>query len=102
MRIRLGTLMATSALVLLSACGGSADDPKPASGQGSESVKTEATQAAQDQPLTQENFVERMSTAQLDAKTAHMSMTTSAAGSEFVMEGVVGVAEDPLESTTQL
>ncbi|HPU12619.1 MAG TPA: hypothetical protein PLQ19_02360 [Aeromicrobium sp.] len=99
MKKSLVALVAAVMLVGLSACGGSADSA------GSEAKAKDAETVAapaKDDPLTKENFVERLSAAQLKAKSAQMKMTTSAGGSDMTMNGVVGIDEDVTKSKTKL
>ena len=91
--------VAAAMLVGLSACGGSADTSgSEAKGKDAETVAA----PAKDDPLTKENFVERLSAAQLKAKSAQMKMATTAAGTEMTIAGAVSIDEDVTKSKTKL
>ncbi|SKB05653.1 hypothetical protein [Aeromicrobium choanae] len=91
MRKSLKVSLAATILALTSACGAGGADLTSADGSSSP-AKAAATAAAAD-PLTQENFVERLTTAQLAAGSAHVEMDGG-----VDMRGDVRLAED-LEST---
>lgn len=100
MRKTLGAVIASTALVLLSACGGGAESSDGGSGSASNTPAAEKA-AADSGPLTKDNFVDRMSAAQLEASTAHISMSAST-GSEPMMEGVIETGEDAKSSKSQI
>ncbi|TSD63639.1 hypothetical protein [Aeromicrobium piscarium] len=94
MRKLLPALLATLALLFVSACG--SDD----SGGGSGS--SEGVGEDKDVELTQENFAEEISKAQLDAGTAHMTMTMDMMGTPITMEGDTVLADDPADVAMSL
>ena len=87
MRKSLKVSLAATILALTSACGAGGTDL--ASADGSSSPAKAAAQAAASDPLTQENFVERLTAAQLEAGSAHLE-----ADGQIDMRGDVRLAED--------
>jgi len=90
MKKLLVALLAALALLFVSACGGGSD-----SNDGSDSK--DDVGEPKDVELTQENFAEQISKAQLDAGTAHMTMDMEASGQQVSMEGDMVVAEKPAD-----
>lgn len=105
MRKTLGISFAAGLLALTSACGGSGDgDAAPAASDGpsSAAAATEPAAAPTGGELTQDNFVERLSAAQLEAGSAHLEMTTSTGAQEVSMSGDVQIAEKVADAASQL
>lgn len=104
MKKSFGVVLATAVLALSSACGGSASDSSgPVSGDAKQVGATAgADRSPSDAPLTRENFVERLSAAQVEAGSAHLDMTTSAAGMDVAMAGDVSLDKDLEKSATRL
>lgn len=105
MRKTLGISLAAGLLALTSACGGSGDgDAAPAAADGSSpsaAAKQPAAAPAEGE-LTQDNFVERLSAAQLEAGSAHMEMTSGMGGQTITMSGDVQMAESVADSASHL
>lgn len=90
MKKLLVALLATLALLFVSACGGGSDSDDSS---GSDDNVGEA----KDVELTKDNFAEEISKAQLDAGSAHMKIDMDAAGQAITMDGDFVVAEDPAD-----
>ena len=89
-------LVAASSLALLSAC--TDDAPESASRSGS----TGSVGEDKGIELTQENFAEEISSAQLEAGTVHVVTTTSISGQEFSVEGDAALSDDPADGAAVL
>ncbi|MCW2748540.1 MAG: hypothetical protein JWP10_1682 [Nocardioidaceae bacterium] len=81
-------LCAAAASLLLVGCGGKDESASP-----SKSVGT---------TLTQANFVSKLSAAQQDAKTSHVSMAIGVAGQQIKAEGDLAVSDKPEETAMSL
>lgn len=99
-----GVLLATAVLALSSACAGSGSNAGVgASGDAKQAgASATADRSASDAPLTRENFVERLSSAQLDAGSAHIETTTSGSGMDVTMTGDVVIAERLEDSASRI
>lgn len=94
MKKSLGVLFASVLLAATGACAGAESD----SGSGAgDTAKAADTAAAVDTSgeLTKDNFVERLSAAQLKAGSSHMEMTMSLGATEAVVSGDMLVSEKP-------
>ncbi len=85
-----------SGLALLSAC----TDDAPES--GSRTGSTESVGEDKRLELAEENFVEEISSAQLEAGTVHVVTTTSIGGQDFSVEADVALSDDPTDSAAAL
>ncbi|MBM9464859.1 hypothetical protein JL108_15515 [Aeromicrobium sp. YIM 150415] len=92
MRKLLTALLATLALLFVSACG-SDDSGSGSSGEVGEDKGVE---------LTQDNFAEEMSKAVVKAGTAHLSMEVDVAGTPLTVEGDTLTAEDPADAAVAM
>ncbi|MBM9463523.1 hypothetical protein JL108_08670 [Aeromicrobium sp. YIM 150415] len=88
--------VAVFSLVSLSAC----TDDTPES--GSRSGSTEAVGEDRGVELAEDDFVEEISSAQLEAGTVQVTTTTSIGGQELVLEGYSALAKDPDEKAAVL
>ena len=105
MRKSLAILPAATLLALSAACGGSGgDDATPAAATASASASAEAKPAAAQgsDPLTRDNFVERVGAAQAKAGSAHLQMSADANGRTLALEGDVQLGEDVEDARTRL
>lgn len=96
MKKTLGTLIASTALVLLAACGGGGGDDAEASSSGGSGVVT----ASGD--LSRDDFVQRLSAAQLKAGSAHLEMTSALMGAEMKVSGDMRLAEKVEDVATRI
>ncbi len=99
MKKRLAAVAAGLILATVSACGGAGQSNDPGS-KGEDAPAAKAP--SKNDPLTKENFVERISAAQIEAGSAHMSSTLGGTGAEMKMSGVVEMSEDLKKSKSQL
>lgn len=97
MRRTLGILIAAATLTVLAGCGQPADTADAARVAAVE----EATTAAAE-PLTRENFADRLGAAQTAAGSSHVRMTTAMGGTEIVAEGDLRAAKDPEDAAMSM
>lgn len=100
MRKSLKVSLAATILALTSACG--AGDAGLTSAEAGSSNPAAAAPAAASDPLTRENFVERLSVAQQAAGSAHLEMASPIAGGAVSMQGDVRLAEDVEDSQARV
>src|SRR5699024_3733413 len=72
--------------LVLTACGGSGDS-------GGAGDAWESKDGSSAEPLTKDDFAKRIADAQMEAKTAHMTMETEANGQNMTAEGDIEVGE---------
>lgn len=89
------TLMATLALLFVSACGGS-------DSSGGQSGSKENVGEDKGTELTQDNFADEIMKAQLDAGTAHLVMTMTMGAQDISMEGDMHVTENTADTAVSL
>lgn len=104
MRKSAGVMLATAVLAFSSACGGSGSaSGAGASGDAKQAgASAAADRSASDAPLSRDNFVERLSSAQLDAGSAHIETTTSGSGMGVTMTGDVVIAKRLEDSASRI
>src|SRR5699024_12275576 len=71
----------------LTACGGSGDS-------GGDGDAWESKDGSSAEPLTKDDFAKRIADAQMEAKTAHMTMEAEANGQKMTADGGIEVSEE--------
>lgn len=105
MKMSLGVLLATAVLGLSAACGGGSSDQRPAAESKDGASQTPLAAADADEsaePLSRDNFVERLGAAQREAGSVHLTMTSGTAGRQVEMTGDLQLGEDVESSASAI